>query len=112
MENKVSCKVIGNGDICLDTDTECQLVLRNAKHIPNICLNLVSTRKLNDKGYYNSQSRGKWKLSKQNLTIARGKKTSTRYNPNKYVLLTDGGEPESYSEDLEYEKKEAWLQTI
>ncbi|XP_071933110.1 uncharacterized protein [Coffea arabica] len=31
---------------------------------------------------------------------------SSRYNPNKYVLLTDGGEPKFYNDALEHERKE------
>lgn len=47
----------------------CRLVLRNAQHVLDIRLNLVSTGKINDKGFHNSQGEGKWKLSKGNLII-------------------------------------------
>ena len=56
-----------------------QLDLRNAQHVLNIRHNLVSTGMLDDKGYQNLQGEGKWKHSKGNLIIARGKKQSTFY---------------------------------
>ena len=56
-----------------------QLDLRNAQHVLNIRHNLVSTGMLDDKGYQNVQGEGKWKHSKGNLIIARGKKQSTLY---------------------------------
>lgn len=39
----------------------------------------------------------------------RGLKPSTRYDPSEYVLLTDGGEPESYDEALDDEHKDKWF---
>lgn len=42
----------------------------------------------------------------------RERKQSTGYDPNEYVLLTDGGELESFSEALAHEKKEEWLQAM
>ena len=59
MENEISCKVIGMGDIYLDTDTGYQLILRNIQHVPDIRLNLISTGKLDDEGYHSSQGGGK-----------------------------------------------------
>jgi len=37
---------------------------------------------------------------------------SRRYSPSEYVLLTDGGEPESYQEALEHEHKREWLKAM
>ncbi|GKF78070.1 hypothetical protein Tco_0230540, partial [Tanacetum coccineum] len=34
---------------------------------------------------------------------------STRYSAHKYVLLTDGGEPECYAEAMEDEHKKEWV---
>ena len=35
---------------------------------------------------------------------------SSRYLPNEYVLLTDGGEPECYEEAMEDEHKNQWIE--
>jgi len=37
---------------------------------------------------------------------------SSRYSPNEYVLLTDGGEPESLDEAMESEEKEKWFDAM
>lgn len=42
----------------------------------------------------------------------RDRQPSTRYSANEYVLLTDGGEPESYDEVLEDEHKKEWLEAM
>ena len=42
----------------------------------------------------------------------RKRRHSSRYNPNEYVLLIYGEELEFYSEVLEYERKEDWLETM
>lgn len=67
------------GDIYLDTDIGCQLILKNARYVPDIRLNLVPTKKLDDEGYHSSQGGGKWKLSKGSLIIARKKEQNTLY---------------------------------
>ena len=38
----------------------------------------------------------------------RDRKTSTRYSPNEYVMLSDGGEPECYQEAMSHEDKGEW----
>lgn len=45
MGNEASCKVIGMGDIYLYTNIGFQLLLNNIRHISDVRLNLVSTRK-------------------------------------------------------------------
>ena len=37
---------------------------------------------------------------------------SSRYSPNEYVLLTDGGEPECYEEAMEDEHKNQWIEAM
>ncbi|PHT99397.1 hypothetical protein BC332_31740 [Capsicum chinense] len=36
----------------------------------------------------------------------------SRYSPNEYVLLTDGGEPECYEEAMEDENKDQWIEAM
>ncbi|CAL8112546.1 unnamed protein product [Prunus armeniaca] len=42
-------------------------------------LNMISTGLLDDEGYINVFAKGKWKLSKNSLVLARGKKENTIY---------------------------------
>ena len=79
MGNEGLSKIIGMGNICLETNLGCKLLLKNVRHVPNICLNLISTRRLNDEGYNNHFSDGKWKFTKGSLVMAKGKKTCTLY---------------------------------
>ena len=72
-------KIVGMGDICLETNIGCKLLLRDMRHVPDIQLNLISAGKLDDEGYNNNFSDGKWKLSKGSLVVAKGKKTCSLY---------------------------------
>ena len=42
----------------------------------------------------------------------RERRPSTRYSVHEYVLLTDGGEPESYKEAVETEDREKWEEAM
>ena len=42
----------------------------------------------------------------------RDRHPSTRYSVDDYVLLTDGGEPESYEEAMEDENKMKWVDAM
>ena len=45
-------------------------MLRDLGHAPEMRLNLISVGKLDDKGYCNTFSEGKWKLTKGSLVVA------------------------------------------
>lgn len=79
MANHGVTKVVGMGNIILETDTGCRLTLRDVRHIPDIRLNIISTGKLDDDGYVSSFGEGKWKLTKGSLISAKGKKTNSLY---------------------------------
>ncbi|RDX73836.1 hypothetical protein CR513_46494, partial [Mucuna pruriens] len=79
MGNDGVTKVIGVGDICLQTNTGMQLWLRGVKHAPDVRFNLISVHMLDDGGYDNHFGHGKWKLTKGNLVVARGEKISKLY---------------------------------
>ena len=42
MGNDGLAKVIGIGDVCLGMNNDTRLLLKGVKHIPEICLNLIS----------------------------------------------------------------------
>ena len=79
MGNDGVAKVIGIGDVCLETNNGTRLVLKHVKHVPDIRLNLISASKLDDDGFCNIFSNGQWKLTKGAMVVARGKKSSTLY---------------------------------
>ncbi|RDX88079.1 hypothetical protein CR513_30373, partial [Mucuna pruriens] len=79
MGNDGVTKVIGVGDVCLQTNTGMQLWLRGVKHAPDVRFNLIFVHMLDDGGYDNHFGHGKWKLTKGNLVVARGEKISKLY---------------------------------
>ncbi|RDX97859.1 hypothetical protein CR513_19322, partial [Mucuna pruriens] len=72
-------KVIGVGEVWLQTNTRVQLWLRGVKHAPDIYFNLISLHMLDDGGYDNHFGYGKWKLTKGNLVVTRREKISKLY---------------------------------
>ncbi|KAK0604498.1 hypothetical protein LWI29_016259 [Acer saccharum] len=79
MGNDVECKVVGMGDVWVNADVGCKLLLKNVRHVPDIRLNLISIGSFDDEGYSNHFSEGKWKLTKGSLVVAKGKKFSSLY---------------------------------
>ncbi|KAG8377191.1 hypothetical protein BUALT_Bualt08G0002500 [Buddleja alternifolia] len=79
MANHGVTEVIGMGNINLETDTACRLILRDVRHIPDIRLNIISNGKLDDDGYVSNFGEGKWKLTKGSLITAKGKKKNSLY---------------------------------
>ncbi|KAK9005132.1 hypothetical protein V6N11_042578 [Hibiscus sabdariffa] len=71
--------VTGMGDVSLVSNNGIRLTLKDVRHAPDIRLNLISTRKLDDEGFCNTFSDGKWKLTKGSLVVARGKNSSNLY---------------------------------
>ena len=63
----------------LEIENDTRLVLKNVKHVPNICLSLIPAGKLDDESFCNTFHNGQWKLTKGSLVVARGKKDSTLY---------------------------------
>ncbi|CAL8167682.1 unnamed protein product [Prunus armeniaca] len=51
----------------------------DVRHVLDMHLNLISTGLLDDEGYTNVFAKRKWKLSKNSLVLARGKKENTLY---------------------------------
>jgi hypothetical protein len=89
MRNEAKCKIVGMGDIQLETDIGCKLILKDVRHVPEMRFNLISIGKLDDEGYHNYHGGGHWKLSKGSLILARGKKTSTLYKTDARLVKGD-----------------------
>ena len=79
MGNDGSSKIIGRGDVCLQTSNGTQLILKGVRHAPDIRLNLISVPRLDDDGYCNNFGNCQWKLTKGSLVVARGKKERNLY---------------------------------
>ncbi|KAL4311654.1 hypothetical protein GQ457_01G013270 [Hibiscus cannabinus] len=66
-------------DASLVSNNGTKLKLKDVRDAPDIRLNLISTRRLDDDGFCNSLSDGQWKLTKGSLVLARGKKNTNLY---------------------------------
>ncbi|RDX91185.1 hypothetical protein CR513_26867, partial [Mucuna pruriens] len=85
MGNDVVTKVIGVGDIFLQTNTGMQLWLRGVKHALNVHFNLIFVHMLDDGGYENHFVHGKWKLTKKLEKCSHcmaGKQTKVSFKKN------------------------------
>ena len=51
MRNSGVSKIVGIGDIFLETSIGNKLVLKDVRHVPNISLNLISTCRLDNEGF-------------------------------------------------------------
>ena len=58
MGNDAMAQVVGIGDIYLDTSLGTRLVLKDIKHVPDIRMNLISTRRLDDEDYFSLHGGG------------------------------------------------------
>ncbi|KAK4434907.1 Retrovirus-related Pol polyprotein from transposon TNT 1-94 [Sesamum alatum] len=83
MGNEDMCQIVGRGDIILSSNLGCQLILKDVRHVPDMCLNLISVGKLKDDGFESHYGNGKWKLTKGNLVVARGIKEGSLIGPLK-----------------------------
>ena len=79
MGNSGVSKIVGIGDVFLETFIGNKLVLKDVRHVLDICLNLISTGRLDDEGFTYSFDESKWELTKGSLVVARGKKQNTLY---------------------------------
>ncbi|KAK4421519.1 Retrovirus-related Pol polyprotein from transposon TNT 1-94 [Sesamum alatum] len=59
IENHISRKILEIGNVILVTNTGCELVLKDVRHVPDMRLNLISVGKLDDAGYVNNFGAGK-----------------------------------------------------
>ncbi|CAL1361567.1 unnamed protein product [Linum trigynum] len=79
MGNGNLSKVIGKGEVCLETMNGTKLLLKDVRHVPEMRLNLISVDKLDEEGYCNTFHNGQWKLTRGSLVLAKGKKLSKLY---------------------------------
>jgi len=58
MSNSSVANIVGLGDICIQTNLGCTVVLKNVRHILNFRLNLVSMSALDKEGYKHQLGEG------------------------------------------------------
>ncbi|CAL5395053.1 unnamed protein product [Camellia sinensis] len=79
MGNSSFSKIVGIGDVRIQTKVGCTMVLKDVRHVPDLRLNLISGIALGRQGYENYFGKGMWKLKKGSLVVARGQASGTLY---------------------------------
>ena len=51
MSNNNVTDIIGIGDVCIQTNVVCTIMLKNMRHILDLCLNLISMSAPDNEGY-------------------------------------------------------------
>ncbi|RDX84970.1 hypothetical protein CR513_33901, partial [Mucuna pruriens] len=72
MGNSACSNIVGIGDVVIQTETGCQLTLKEVRHVPDIRLNLISVNALDEQGYNSHFGSKKWKLTKGAMIVAKG----------------------------------------
>ena len=65
-------KIVGIGDVCIKTNVGFTVMLKNVRHVPDLCFNLISTPVMDRADYCNHLGNGRWKLAKGPMVVARG----------------------------------------
>lgn len=55
--------------VSIETNVGCKFVLMDVIHVPDLFLNLIPTRKLDEEDYNNHFGGGQWKLTKESLVV-------------------------------------------
>ena len=73
MGNNDRADSIGKGDVHLETANGTRLVLKSVRHVEALRLNIISVGLLDGDDYLSSFGKRKYKLTKGNMIVARGK---------------------------------------
>lgn len=79
MGNDETSKIMKICVIAMKTNLGCRLVLKDVRHVRDLHLNLISTRRINEEIYISTFGKRQWKLTKESLIVARSKKYCTLY---------------------------------
>ncbi|KAA8542578.1 hypothetical protein F0562_023730 [Nyssa sinensis] len=67
MRNTNSSKIVGISDVCIQTNIGYTLVLKDVRHVLDLCLNLISGLALDQQGFENYFNKRTWRLTKVNI---------------------------------------------
>ena len=79
MGNKSISQITRIGDIYTQTNMRCTSTLKDMRHIPDLCLNVIYVHELDKDGYNHFINSGNWKLTNGSLVVARGRLCCSLY---------------------------------
>jgi hypothetical protein len=80
MGNNDRAQIIGRGDVHLETENGTTLVLKSARHVEALRLNIISVGLLDKDGYLSRFGNAQYKLTKGNMIVAKGNMVSVLYH--------------------------------
>ena len=100
MGNKDTSQITSIGDIHVKINLGYKLALKNMRHVLDLRLNLLALKKLDDENYTSILCGTVWKLTKEPLIAARGKKCYTLYKTQLQLCVFEASTMEANSMDL------------
>ena len=79
MADDETLKIMGKGDIQVKLPNETVWKLKDVRFIPSLKRNLISIGQLDQDGYCTTFTGSEWKITKEAMVIAHGKKNGTLY---------------------------------
>ncbi|GKV34500.1 hypothetical protein SLEP1_g42871 [Rubroshorea leprosula] len=79
VENSDAEWIIDSGASYHCTNVGCTLTLKNVRHVPDMRMNLLSAKALDEEGYAHYFRNGNWKLTKGSMVVAKGRACCSLY---------------------------------
>ncbi|KAL0315451.1 UNVERIFIED_CONTAM: Retrovirus-related Pol polyprotein from transposon TNT 1-94 [Sesamum radiatum] len=79
MANEKLCGIKGLGDVCVTFDNGYTLTLKNVRHVPDLCHNLMSCSALEEEGLEGRWGRGVMKIMKGALNVFKAERKRNLY---------------------------------
>ncbi|CAJ2654735.1 unnamed protein product [Trifolium pratense] len=101
MGNEGVCKIVGMGDVWVETSIGCKLQLKNVRHVPDIRLNVISVKALDIEGYHTYfGGDGICKITKGSLVVAKEQSPTSLYRMPVKLCQEEVNAVEDVSTDL------------
>ncbi|CAJ2652104.1 unnamed protein product [Trifolium pratense] len=101
MGNEGVCKIVGMGDVWVETSIGCKLQLKNVRHVPDIRLNVISVKALDIEGYHTYfGGDGICKITKGSLVVAKEQSPTSLYRMPVKLCKEEVNAVEDVSTDL------------
>ena len=73
------CKIVGKGKVRIKLDNGNEWIIKDARHIPAMKRNMISTGNLGDSGCLSTFGEMWWNITKGSMVIAKGHNIGTLY---------------------------------
>ena len=72
MDNSSYSKIVGIGDVRIETNVGSTMMLKDMRHVPDLRMNVFFTWAMDRAGYCNYLGNGRWKLTKGLVVVVKG----------------------------------------